>query len=565
MPPSPRGVAALCLLLLTLLLSGCGSFQEPSLQIGAGRLRLDSGFPVREISISNGGTALSVLRWSASSSSPLLHISPAEGHLRGGKGSETIRVSIDFSSLEEGDISNSAVTIDSNGGNAVLQVNFEMTAERACSPDMEAQYEFETLASGSPPAGSFVPGELIVGYEDPGADYSLLSATEALVAQASAVRSDHGLRLLSLGGARAFERVAAEDPQAAARELRKDPRVRFAHPNYYVRPLAVPDDPCYFDQWNVHGFGLEQAWGYGSLHSNEEIVVAVIDTGVDVEHEDLRDKVLPGYDMWDDDDDPSPGGPSHAPAHGTHVAGIALAEGNNGVGVAGVAYGPNVKLLPIKVFDDSGVLATTADLADAILWAAGVRVRGLPRNRHPADVINISLGAGPGRVAALDEATERARDEGAIILAAAGNNTSTEGRYGVQSPANSPAVIAVGSVNQSLLRSSFSDWGEDEPTVDLMAPGGYGASSCLRIRSTIPWNNYGCMAGTSMAAPFAAGVAALILSREPGLEPFELEARLLDTAYFNPSTMNRDEYGRGVICASRAVSGAFGPSSVPCG
>ena len=562
MPPSPRGLAALCLLLLTPLLSACGSFQEPVLQINASQLRLDSGFPVRELNISNGGSQLSVLNWSASSNSPLIHISPAEGRLRGGRGSETIRVSVDFSSLEEGDISNSSVTIESNGGSALLQVNFEMTAERACSPDMEAQYEFGSLSVDSPPAGSFVPGELIVGYGNPGEEYSRLSLSEARAVQATEVRADHGLQLLSLGGGRAFERVAAKDPEGAARELRKDPRVRFAHPNYYVRPLAVPDDPCFFDQWNVHGFGLEEAWDYGSLHSREEVVVAVIDTGVDVEHEDLRDKVLPGYDLWDDDADPSPGGPSHAAAHGTHVAGIALAEGNNGVGVAGVAYRANVKLLPIKVFDDSGALATTADLADAILWAAGIRVGGLPRNRHPADVINISLGAGPGRVAALDEATERARSEGAIILAAAGNNTSTEGRYGVQSPANSPAVIAVGSVNQSLLRSSFSDWGEDEPTVDLMAPGGYGASSCLRIRSTIPWNNYGCMAGTSMAAPFASGVAALILSREPGLGPLELEQRLLGTAHFDPANMNGDEYGRGVICASRAVAGNFG--SAPC-
>ena len=97
-----------------------------------------------------------------------------------------------------------------------------------------------------------------------------------------------------------------------------------------------------------------------------------------------------------------------------------------------------------------------------------------------------------------------------------------------------------------------------------MAPGGYGSSSCLRVRSTIPWNNYGCMAGTSMAAPFAAGVAALILSREPRLEPHELERRLTGTAYFDPASMNPDEYGSGVLCANRALAGQFGKGALPC-
>lgn len=558
------GLLNLSLLLLCLLLGACASFQEPVLEIGAGQLRLDSQFPVKELSISNVGSRLSKLRWSASSDSALIHISPAEGELRGGQGSELLRISVDFSDLEEGDVSSASVTIESNGGDVVLPVSFHMTAERACSPDMEAQYEFHSLSTSAPPAGSFVPGELLVGYAEPAGEYEPLSAAAARREQASDVRSEHGLRLLSVGSSRSYERVAAREPLEAARRLRSDPRVAFAHPNYYVRPLGIPNDPCYFDQWNVHGFGLEEAWEYTGMASGAPVVVAVIDTGVDTDHEDLRDKLVPGYDIWDDDEDPSPGGPAHASAHGTHVAGIALAEGDNGVGVAGVAYGPNVKLLPVKIFDDSGSLATTADLADAILWAAGIPVSGLPTNHYPADVINMSVGAGPGRVAVLDEATARAREAGAVLLAAAGNNTSTEGQYGVQAPANSPAVIAVGSVNESLTRSSFSDWGADGASVDLMAPGGYGSSSCLRIRSTIPWNDYGCMAGTSMAAPFASGVAALILAQDPDLEPAEVERRLIATAYFDPSMMNRDEYGSGVICAVRALAGIFDRRAQPC-
>ncbi|MEX2534818.1 MAG: S8 family serine peptidase [Trueperaceae bacterium] len=580
MPPIPRGFAVLPLAMLILGLTACGAFQSPTLEVGPEQLQLDSNFPVKEIAISNAGGAYSVLRWSVSSDSPLIHFSPSRGEVRAGGSAEVIRVSVDFSSLEQGDVAAATVWIESNGGDAELQVGFLMDSTRACAANMEEPKSVEAgQLSASPIAGAFVPGEVLVGYRRPEGEFSGLSARLALEAQAGMVRADHELRLLSTSAAAGFERVATEDPPATAKRLAADPRVEFAHPNYYVRPLTLPNDPCYFDQWNIQGFGLPEAWEHsgltssddgdpdsrGSSGSGSDVVVAIIDTGVDVDHEDLRNKTLQGIDLRDRDDDPRPGAPSHASAHGTHVAGIALAEGNNGVGVAGVAYGPRVRLLPVKIFDDSGMQATTADLADAMLWAAGISVHGLPRNPHPADIINMSVGAGSNRVPALERAAERARLAGALLLAAAGNNSSTNGQHGVQAPANAPAVIAVGSVDESLTRSSFSDWGEFAPTVDIMAPGGYGSASCLRVRSTVPWNNYGCMAGTSMAAPFAAGVAALILSREPGLDPQELTDRLLGTAYFDPTTMNSDEYGSGVLCADRAVSGSLGRRSLPCG
>jgi serine protease len=543
-----RGLPALALVLLIPLLAGCSALFSPELEITAQQLLLDSASPSREVTIVNSGPVGSVLRWTASVDSPLVHVSPLKGEIRAGA-EVHLRISMDFSGLEQGSVSEATVHLGSNGGQASLPVRFHMNASRTCA-DGEPELA-STDSADLPELGAFVPGELLVGYEESFA--SLTAAGENEFRSLSAgVRQDHRLRLLGSAEAAGFERVAVEDPLAAAKRLAEDPRVSFAHPNYYVRPAAMPNDPCYPEQWNLHDFGVPGAW---LLAGKNRVVVAVIDTGVDVDHVDLRSKSLPGYDLWDDDTDPRPGGPGSTSGHGTHVAGIALALADNGSGIAGVASSPNVMLLPIKIFDDTGTLATIADLADAMLWAAGINVPGLPRNPHPADIINMSLGAGPKQIAALDRAAERARKAGALLLAAAGNNTSTDGSKGIQSPANAPAVIAVGSVDQSMRRSRFSDWGTEKPSVELMAPGGYGSSSCRRVRSTVPWSNYSCMAGTSMASPFAAGVAALILTREPALGPDELERRLHGASYFDGKSMTQEEYGSGILCADRAVAG----------
>jgi serine protease len=551
------------LAILITLLASCGAFQAPVLELRQERLRLDSLNPLTEITLVNSGAHGSVLRWSAASSSPLVHVSPRQGEIGGGGRDQTVRVSIDFSSLQQGAVTEATIQFESNGGIAEVPLSFLMGSEQTCG-EVPSDDAIQLGSGIGPAAGAFVPGELIIGYEEPLTTLSGLGREAVLEARMASVRADHGLRSLSAvppTGA-AVERVAVSDPQAAAGELAADPRIAFAHPNYYVSALSLPNDPCYFDQWPLHGFGVPEAW---ELAGGAEVVVAVIDTGVDVDHEDLRGKSLPGYDLWDDDRDPRPGGPNTASAHGTHVSGIALAQGNNRVGVAGVALGANVKLLPVKIFDDSGLFATTADLVDAILWSAGLPVPGMPANPYPADVINMSVGAGPITIPAINRAVDRALKAGSVLVAAAGNNSSIDGSLGVQSPANAPGVLAVGSVDSTSVRSSFSDWGEGAPTVDLMAPGGYGPSNCRRVRSTVPWTNYGCMAGTSMAAPFASGVAALLLSREPHLGPTEVADRLRGTAFFDPEFMSSAEYGTGVLCADRALSGNRADRQRPCG
>ncbi len=356
-----------------------------------------------------------------------------------------------------------------------------------------------------------------------------------------------------------------------AAEIERDPRVRYAEPDLYLRPLNVPDpdlpgdpdlpnDPDLFEQWHLLGFGLPAAWGLET--GNAGVVVAVLDSGVDLEHEDLRGRILPGCDLFNGDNDPSPGSPGQLgdnQRHGTHVAGIALAGGDNGKGVAGVAYG-GVRLLPVKVFDDGGESQITSSsvVAKAIRWSAGLSVEELNRTPYPAQIINLSLG-GKGNVQTLDDAIRDARRAGSLVVAASGNGFSSEAIF---APANAPEALAVGSVDADYLRSDFSNYSTAGRTVDLMAPGGFGDSSCGGVYSTISptfegmtESAYGCERGTSMAAPFVAGVAALLWSQNPELSDDEVEAKLLSSARYT-SAMNPAEYGAGVVCADRALGAA---------
>ncbi len=356
-----------------------------------------------------------------------------------------------------------------------------------------------------------------------------------------------------------------------AAEMERDPRVRYAEPDLYLRPLSVaepdlpddpdlPNDPDLFEQWHLLEFGLPQAWRLET--GNAGIVIAVLDSGVDLTHEDLRGRILPGCDLFNSDNDPSPGPPGQLgdnQRHGTHVAGIALAGGDNGKGVAGVAYG-GVRLLPVKVFDDGGESQFTSSsvVATAIRWSAGLSVEGLNRTPYPAQVINLSLG-GKGNVQTLNDAVRDARRAGSLVVAASGNGFSSEAIF---APANAPEALAVGSVDANYQRSDFSNYSTTGRTVDLMAPGGVGDSSCGGVYSTISptfegmtESAYGCERGTSMAAPFVAGVAALLWSQNPELSDDEVEAKLLSSARYTPA-MNPAEYGAGVVCADRALGAA---------
>lgn len=413
------------------------------------------------------------------------------------------------------------------------------------------------LALGSADA-EYVPGQLIVAYKAEGPQRRTASRS---------VHARYGLKTLAKLGGAGSELVSLPrgvSVETMLRRLEGDPRVRYAEPDRYLYPLALPNDPGMSEQWNMTAFGLPQAWALETGKSN--VVIAVLDSGVDLSHEDLAGRSVPGCDLYNGDNDANPGSPSQVVGdqrHGTHVAGIALATGDNGEGVAGVAYS-GVKLLPVKVFDDAGTdtqSTATSVVAKAIRWAAGLNVDGMNRTPYPAKIINLSLGGDTkGKpVQILDDAVRDARNAGVLVIAASGNSGRNDIIF---APANAPGALAVGSVDQNYGRSDFSNYAATGRSVDLMAPGGTGDNACGMIYSTLSpsfegatESEYGCERGTSMAAPFVAGVAALIWSQNPDLTDDEVEAKLLASTRFN-AEMNRPEYGAGVICADRALGAA---------
>ncbi|WP_400164518.1 S8 family peptidase [Brevibacillus sp. TJ4] len=291
--------------------------------------------------------------------------------------------------------------------------------------------------------------------------------------------------------------------------------IEFAEPNYQFKAFAVPNDP-YFSlyQYGPQRIAAPAAWDV--TQGSPEVTVAVVDTGVQLDHPDLRAKIVPGYDFVSNDTSPADGN-----GHGTHVAGIAAAVTNNRIGIAGVC--PLASIMPIRVLDNSGS-GDLMNVARGIVYAA----------QQGAQVINLSLGA-PASSSTLQSAVQYAWSRGAVIVAAAGNDGSATPNY----PANFANVIAVASTNENDTKSGFSNYGL---WVDVAAPGD-------QVLSTYPRNYYSYLSGTSMAAPHVAGVAALLAAQ--GKTNEEIVDAILSTCDPVPGTGRYWVHGR--VNAERAV------------
>jgi subtilisin family serine protease len=228
--------------------------------------------------------------------------------------------------------------------------------------------------------------------------------------------------------------------------------------------------------WNITAFNLPDAW---LVSQGEGVKIAVLDTGIQEDHPDINDNILPGTNIV------NPGKPPiDKVGHGSHVAGIICAE-NNDIGVVGVA--PKSKVIPVKVLGDDGT-GSFLNVAAGIHWAI----------KQEVDLICMSLGS-PRPLQQVRRAIQLADKKGIVVFVAAGNmGQSDEVFY----PAAYPETIAIGSIDKDFKRSKFSSTGKN---LDFMAPGG-------SILSTVPINWYGIMSGSSMAAPWVCGVAALLLS-----------------------------------------------------
>jgi serine protease len=363
----------------------------------------------------------------------------------------------------------------------------------------------------------------------------------------------------------------AEAQALAAELMARDPDVEYAEPDRIMLPLATPNDPMYSQQWHYYeakgGLNLPAAW---DKSTGAGVNVAVIDTGYRP-HADLAGQILPGYDFITsaaiaadgngrDSDASDVGDSTYAgqcggglPAqddssswHGTHVAGTIAARTNNGLGVAGVAYG--AKILPVRVLGKCG--GYTSDIADAMIWASGGAVTGVPANPNKARVLNLSLGGSGACDTTTQNAINSARSRGAVVVVAAGNSNVNAANA---SPANCAGVITVAAVGRTGGKASYSNYGAN---VDVAAPGGdsgAGILSTWNAGTTTPaGDNYGYMMGTSMATPHVAGVAALMLAKNPNLTPDEVEAKLKSSARAFPAACSG--CGTGIVDASAAVN-----------
>lgn len=357
-----------------------------------------------------------------------------------------------------------------------------------------------------------------------------------------AARAGAGQAAVTRGSIAKLE-VARGRERARAEQLRTDPDVVAAAPNYVRRALDVtPNDPGYTQQWHLPQIRAPAAWDQTT--GSPSVKVAILDSGVDLAHPDLVANLLPGTNLLCSDQTWTPPTPTYCATataqddfgHGTHVAGITGAAGNNALGVSGVNW--RVGIVPVKVLDATGS-GTDAQIIAGIDWAIA----------DGANVINLSIG-GPGQSGVLDAAVRRAWDAGIVVVTAAGNAGSSEPFY----PAASPGSLAVGATDTFDRASGYSNYG---PHLAIAAPGD-------NIYSTLPLAQgaYGVKTGTSMSAPVVAGAAALGRALRPGLDNWHVVGALLASAdkvgnYPYDATGRNQHLGYGRLNAAAALATAL--------
>ncbi|HAQ08410.1 MAG TPA: peptidase S8 [Bacillus bacterium] len=303
------------------------------------------------------------------------------------------------------------------------------------------------------------------------------------------------------------------------------PNIEFVEPNFILmqNQISAPNDLLYQEnyQWNLPVIGTEQGWVVS--RGNEGIEIAIVDTGVDLDHPDLRNRLVKGYNVVDKRQEPDDDN-----GHGTHVAGIIASETNNNEGIAGLTWFN--KIMPIKAMGAKGY-GTTFDIATGIVWAVD----------HGADVINLSLGNyQPSKV--LEEAVSYAYSKNVVMVSAAGNDGSSQPTY----PSAYPEVLSVSAIDYEGKRAGFSNHGD---YIDIAAPGVY-------IPSTYFNKQYAALSGTSMAAPHVAGLAALIKSANPELTNAEVMEIIKKSAIDLGARGKDTDYGYGLIDVNSALQAA---------
>jgi serine protease len=388
-----------------------------------------------------------------------------------------------------------------------------------------------------------------------------------------------GAALVDLGAQ--LDKKDTADVMAA---FRADPDVAYVVPDRRKYATAVePNDTYYNRQWDLFeaaaGMNVPGAWDKAT---GTGVKVAVLDTGY-VAHSDLAANVVGGYDFISDprmsrdgggrDSNPAdtgdwmnmgdcgvdefgrpvPDSDRDNSWHGTHVAGTIAATTGNGKGIAGIAH--NATIQPVRVLGWCG--GTDADIIDAITWASGGSVQGVPNNPNPADVINMSLGGGGACDAGTQSAINGAVSRGTTVVVAAGNSNKNAAGF---SPASCSNVISVAASDREGNRTYYSNYGT---VIDVTAPGGETAVQANGIWSTLNTGTrsvgsetYTAYQGTSMAAPHIAGLAALMNQASPSMTPAQIESAIKTNARTLPGTCSGG-CGAGLADAARTL-GASG-------
>ena len=389
----------------------------------------------------------------------------------------------------------------------------------AFSPEARSQPTEDAVDHG-PGGAPYAAGELLVTYEEQASDAAVESLDEEVGAEVGETLPEIDARLFEFPEVKGKLSEQARE-QALARireELERDPAVESVGYNYLYSASFTPDDPRFPKQWGLRKTGFEDAWS-STLGSG--VRIAIVDSGADVRHEDLKRKIVRQRDLVNG------GATVEDPLeHGTHVAGIAAAETDNADGVAGGC--PNCALLIAKVLDAEG-LGTADDVAEGIIWGVD----------NGAEVINLSLGD-RGNARVVRDAVDYATSKGAVVVGAAGNLDRQNPKPTPIYPAAYPNAIAVAATNQEDQRPRFSNYGD---WVDVAAPG-------VSILSTVPGGYYS-FSGTSVAAPHVSALAGLLASQ--GLGAPDIEKRIFNTAVDLGDAGKDPYYGHGRIDAGRAV------------
>ncbi len=464
----------------------------------------------------------------------------------------------------------------------VLTTTLASQAQTETPPAQQAAWQLpDNLAAAR--AVPFAPGELLVGFHGEAG----MRSTEGLLATFAATAIER-LDLRGLDGATGDAgvqgyRLAVPEGQewAITEQLLQAPDVAFVSPNWLVyaatpaqeenkdeateaddaamTAIAQPEapflinDPKYEDaQWYLQRINASRAWSLayaadGFAGALAEVQVAIVDSGIDVNHPEFRGRLLPGYNYL------SPGSPPVAECgHGTHVAGLLGAVANNASGIAGVA--PKVKIDARKVLNRN-CSGTISDVADAIHDATD----------DGADIINLSIEVCASNDT-LASAIQYARNKGVMLIAAAGNNRCDKANPGdlaapVSYPAAYDGVMAIAATTYNNNRASYSNIGTK---LALAAPGGESTSLALSMLSTwpggvkcrdnaatLPQSDYCTSEGTSMAAAVVSGAAALIKSVRPDFTADQIDSLLRTTA--TPSTEGAALVGSGILDIHRAM------------